>query len=256
MSDLRVERDDEVWTLTIDRPDHGNMLRHKTCAELAEALRAFRDERSARVAILTGAGDRFFCIGGEHEPFEGFDHSVVLPVVDVYELLDAVPKPVIAAVNGYAVGGGNVLQVMCDLAIASERAVFRQVGPLVGSFDAGFGTAYLEQQIGRRRAKEMWYLNRKYSAAEALAMGLVNEVVAHDAVLATARERAEELLARGPHALAGLKAAFSGRHTGVVGQARMAHDLLLTQYLRTGEAHELSDSFRARRPADRDRFNT
>src|SRR5690606_5777315 len=151
--DVRVERDGEVWTLTIDRPDRGNMLRRETCVELAHALRAFRDERGARVAILTGAGERFFCIGGEHEPFEGYDHSVVLPVVDVYELLDAIPKPVIAAVNGYAVGGGNVLQVMCDLAVASERAVFRQVGPLVGSFDAGFGTAYLEQQIGRRRAK-------------------------------------------------------------------------------------------------------
>jgi naphthoate synthase len=256
MEDLRVERDGEIWTLTIDRPENGNMLRRQTCVALAEALRTFRDTADARVAILTGAGDRFFCIGGEHEPFEGFDHSVVLPVVDVYELLDTVPKPVIAAVNGYAVGGGNVLQVMCDLAIASERAVFRQVGPLVGSFDAGFGTAYLEQQIGRRRAKEMWYLNRKYSAADALAMGLVNEVVSHDEVLPTARERAAELVERGPHALAGLKAAFSGRHNGVLGQARMAHDLLLTHYLRTDEARELGASFAERRPADRSRFNT
>ena len=143
---------------------------------------------------------------------------------------------------------------MCDLTIASEHAVFRQVGPMVGSFDAGYGTWYLEELIGRRRAKEMWYLNRKYSAAEALAMGLVNEVVPADRLQARAREVAGELLARGPRALAGLKAAFSGRHHGVLGQARMAHDLLLTEYLASDEAHELSEAFAQRRDPDRSRF--
>ncbi len=253
--DLEVENRDGVSTITINRPDNANMFRRQTTLELAEALRNLRDDPTLRVGILTGAGDRFFCVGGEHEPFEGYDHSVVLPIVDVYELLDTVPKPVIAAVNGFAVGGGNVLHTMCDLSIASENAVFRQVGPMVGSFDAGYGTWYLEEAIGRKRAKELWYLNRKYPAKEALAMGLVNEVVPAGELMDRAREVAGELMARGPQALAALKVAFSARHTGVLGQARMAHDLLLTQYLTTEEAAELSASFSDRRAPDQGRFN-
>jgi naphthoate synthase len=253
--DIKVENDGGVCTITINRPDNANMFRRQTTLELAEALRNLRDDPALRVGILTGAGDRFFCVGGEHEPFEGYDHSVVLPIVDVYELLDTIPKPVIAAVNGFAVGGGNVLHTMCDLSIAAENAVFRQVGPMVGSFDAGFGTWYLEEAIGRKRAKELWYLNRKYDAEQALAMGLVNEVVPQAELMDRAREVAGELMARGPQALAALKVAFSARHTGVLGQARMAHDLLLTQYLTTQEAEELSSSFSHRRAPNQDRFN-
>ena len=253
-TDILYEEDGPVVHLTINRPEHGNMFRRETAHELADALRRFRDRRHLRVAVLTGAGDRFFCIGGEHDEFDTYDHSSVMPIVDVYELLDSVPKPVVAAVNGFAVGGGQVLQLMCDLAIASDRAAFRQVGPSVGSFDAGYGTWYLEQTIGRRRAKELWYLNRKYTAAEALALGLVNEVVPAEQLTERVGEVVGELLQRGPQALAGLKAAFSGRHTGVVGQARTAHDLLLTYYLHTDEAHELSRSFREKRPPDVDRF--
>jgi naphthoate synthase len=249
------EVDDGIATLTIDRPDDGNMLRRQTALELASALRRIREDPAIRVAILTGSGDRFFCIGGEHEASEGLDYSNVLPVVDVYELLDTLPKPVIAAVNGFAVGGGNVLQVVCDLAIASDRAVFRQVGPLVGSFDAGYGTWYLEDLVGRRRAKEIWYLNRKYSATEAKEIGLVNEVVPAAELMGRAREVASELLLRGPTALAGIKVSFAARNHGVVGQSRIAHDLLLTQYLQTGEAHELSASFREKRPPDPASFN-
>jgi naphthoate synthase len=253
--DIKVENDGGVCTITINRPDNANMFRRQTTLELAEALRNLRDDPALRVGILTGAGDRFFCVGGEHEPFEGYDHSVVLPIVDVYELLDTIPKPVIAAVNGFAVGGGNVLHTMCDLSIAAENAVFRQVGPMVGSFDAGFGTWYLEEAIGRKRAKELWYLNRKYDAEQALAMGLVNEVVPQAELMDRAREVGGELMARGPQALAALKVAFSARHTGVLGQARMAHDLLLTQYLTTQEAEELSSSFSDRRAPNQDRFN-
>ena len=253
--DVKVENGGGVSTITINRPDNANMFRRQTTLELAEALRDLRDDPALRVGILTGAGDRFFCVGGEHEPFEGYDHSVVLPIVDVYELLDTIAKPIIAAVNGFAVGGGNVLHTMCDLSIAAENAVFRQVGPMVGSFDAGFGTWYLEEAIGRKRAKELWYLNRKYDAEQALAMGLVNEVVPQEELMARAREVAGELMARGPQALAALKVAFSARHTGVLGQARMAHDLLLTQYLTTQEAEELSSSFSERRAPDQDRFN-
>lgn len=253
--DLKVEHRDGIATITINRPDNGNMFRRRTTIELAEALRQLRDDPELRIGVLTGAGDRFFCVGGEHEPFEGYAHSVVLPIVDVYELLDTITKPVIAAVNGFAVGGGNVLQVMCDLSIASENAVFRQVGPMVGSYDAGFGTWYLEEVIGRKRAKEMWYLNRKYSAADALAMGLVNEVVPAQELMDRARQVAEEMMHRGPQALAALKTAFAGRHLGALGQARLAHDLLLTQYLTTEEAEELSAAFSERRAPDKSRFN-
>jgi len=253
--DLKVEHRDGIATITLNRPDNGNMFRRRTTVELAEALRQLRDDPDLRIGILTGAGDRFFCVGGEHEPFEGYTHSVVLPIVDVYELLDTITKPVIAAVNGFAVGGGNVLHVMCDLSIASENAVFRQVGPMVGSYDAGFGTWYLEEVIGRKRAKEMWYLNRKYSAEDALAMGLVNEVVPAQELMDRARQVAEEMMDRGPQALAALKTAFAGRHLGALGQARLAHDLLLTQYLTTEEAEELSAAFSERRAPDKSRFN-
>jgi naphthoate synthase len=253
-SDIRVEDAGAITTITIDRPEAGNKFRPETARELAQALRDFRDSPQQRVAILTGAGDKFFCIGGEHGEVDGIDPATALPIIDVYELIDSVPKPVIAAVNGFAVGGGNVLHVVCDLTIAAEHAVFRQVGPLVGSFDAGFGTWYLEQVVGRKRAKEIWYLNRKYSAQQALDIGLVNEVVAGAELMDRAREMAEELLDRGPGALAGLKSAFSARHMGVLGQARMAHDVLLTQYLTTGEARELSTAFAERRAPDRDKF--
>lgn len=252
--DIEFNVEDGVAVLTINRPHAANKLRFETALELLDALQKVRRDPEIDVAILTGAGDKFFCIGGEHEELKRLDYSNVMPVIDLYEFIDTMPKPVIAAVNGFAVGGGNVLQVVCDLSIASSAAVFRQVGPMVGSFDAGFGTWYLEESIGRRRAKEMWYLNKKYTAAQALDMGLVNEVVDGRPVLDRALEVAQELRQRGPFALSALKTAFSSRHTGVVGQARLAHDLLLTAYRGTQEASEMSESFEARRAPDRDRF--
>jgi naphthoate synthase len=239
-----------VTTVTINRPEAGNKFRPETARELAAALRDFAADSAARVGILTGAGDKFFCIGGQHDPLTHFDAAHAMPIVDVYQLLDSVPKPIIAAVNGFAVGGGHVLQVMCDLSVASENAIFRQVGPMVGSFDGGYGTWYLEDAIGRKRAKEMWYLNRKYSAAEALTMGLVNEVVPAGKALDRAHELAVELMTRSPLALAGLKAAFSARHSGVAGLSRITHDQLLTLYLSTEEAHETSAAFAEKRSPD------
>jgi naphthoate synthase len=252
--DIVLTVDDGVATLTINRPENANKLRFQTARELHDAFRLVRQRPDIDVAILTGAGDKFFCIGGEHEELASLEYSSVMPVIDLYELIDGMPKPVIAAVNGFAVGGGNVLQVVCDLSIAASTAVFRQVGPMVGSFDAGFGTWYLEESVGRRRAKEMWYLNKKYSAAEALAMGLVNEVVEGRPVLDRAVEVAQELRQRGPFALSALKTAFASRHTGIIGQARLAHDLLLTAYRGTQEAKEMSESFEKRRPPNRDKF--
>ena len=254
-TDIVVEDAGGVRWITIDRPDDGNMFRTRTCLELVEAFREFRTSPDLGVAVLTGAGDRFFCIGGQKEASDRYDQSVVLPIVDLYELIDVTAKPIIAMVNGFAVGGGNVLHLVCDLSIAAEEAAFRQVGPIVGSFDAGYGTWLLEDAIGRRRAKEMWFLNKKYTAAAALEMGLVNEVVPRAELRARVAEVADALLDRGPQALAALKTAFSSRHTGVAGQARMAHDLLLTQYRHTEESAELQRSFNARTAPDRGRFN-
>jgi naphthoate synthase len=252
--DVLTDIDGPVLTLTINRPDAGNKLRHQTCLELFDALQKFRLDPQLRAAVLTGTGEKFFCIGGEHDPITSLDQSQVLPIIDVYQAIDTIPKPIIAAVNGFAVGGGNVLHTVCDLTIASESAVFRQVGPMVGSFDAGYGSWYLEDTIGRKRAKEMWYLNKKYSAAQAREMGLVNEVVPLDQLQARAAEVAREITTRSPLAIGGLKGAFSARHNGVSGQARMAHDQQLTLYLQTKEAHEVGAAFGERRQPDAESF--
>jgi naphthoate synthase len=246
--DIRALVADNVLTLTIDREENGNKIRATTALELCDALQRFRCDPSLRVAILTGAGSKFFCIGGEHDELNGFDYGQVLPMVDLYQAIDTVAKPVIASVNGFAVGGGNVLANVCDLTIAADTAVFRQVGPLVGSFDAGYGTWYLEDSIGRKRAKEMWYLNRKYTAEEALDMGLVNAVVPLARLEEETRRCAADLVQRSPMALAALKGAFSARHNGVSGQARMVHDQQLTLYLSTREAHEYNHAFTERKP--------
>jgi naphthoate synthase len=252
--DILVDRADAVLTLTINREKAGNKLRSQTCLELSDALQRFRLDPALRAAILTGAGEKFFCIGGEHDETTSLDQSQVIPIIDVYQAIDTIPKPVIAAVNGFAVGGGNVLANVCDLTVAAENAVFRQVGPMVGSFDAGYGTWYLEDSIGRKRAKEMWYLNRKYSAADALARGLVNEVVPAADLMDAARAMAREVTQRSPLAIGALKGAFSARHNGVSGQARMAHDQHLTLYLTTAEAHETGAAFGERRAPDPARF--
>lgn len=252
--DILTSTDGPVLTITINREGAGNKLRARTCLELFDVLQKFRLDRELRAAVLTGTGEKFFCIGGEHDPMTGLDQSQVLPIVDVYQAIDTIAKPVIAAVNGFAVGGGNVLHTVCDLSIAAENAVFRQVGPMVGSFDAGYGSWYLEDTIGRKRAKEMWYLNKKYTAAAALAMGLVNEVVPQSDLAARAAEVANEIAKRSPLAIGGMKGAFSARHNGVAGQARMAHDQQLTLYLQTREAHELSAAFGERRDPDTSNF--
>ncbi|WP_329254614.1 enoyl-CoA hydratase-related protein [Actinoallomurus sp. NBC_01490] len=253
--DILLDVADGVATITINRPEHGNKFTDHTALELADVLRRFRAEPDWRVAVLTGSGEKFFCIGGEHDkPVSRHDYSQVMPIVDVYELIDTVAKPVLAAVNGFAVGGGHVLHVVCDISIASENAVFRQVGPSVGSFDPGYGTWYLEDTIGRKRAKEMWYFNRKYTAAQALEMGLVNEVVPADRLREHVHGLAIELQRRGPGALAALKTAFSARNHGVSGQARLGHDQLLTYYLTTEEHEEMSASFAERRSPNPERF--
>lgn len=247
--------DGPVGTLTLNRPDDANMFTPVMCREIRECIQKVREETRTRVLVITGAGERFFCIGGRKEGLDDTNlYPGVLPTLEIYESIERLPKPVIASVNGYAVGGGNVLQAVCDLSIAKESAKFRQVGPMMGSFDAGFGTWYLEDLIGKRRAKEMWFLNRTLTAKEALDFGLVNRVVPDDMLAEATRAMALELAERGTFALASLKAAFNARHGGVGGLARMAHDLLLRLYLDTDESKELGKSFREKRKPDPDTF--
>jgi naphthoate synthase len=172
----------------------------------------------------------------------------------MYEAIDRLQKPVIASVNGFAVGGGNVLQMVCDVTIAKESAVFRQVGPMMGSFDAGYGTWYLEDIVGKKRAKEIWYSNPKMSAEHAERIGLINRVVPDADLKEKTREFALEIADRGAFALASIKGAFNARHGGVAGLSRVTHDLVLRQYLDTDEHEELSASFNERRKPDHSKF--
>lgn len=252
---IRYEEDGAIGWLTLNRPDDGNMFTPIMCHEIRDCIDAVRRETRTRVLVITGAGDRFFCIGGRKEGMEDSTlYAGMLPTLEIYESIERLQKPVIASVNGYAVGGGQVLQVMCDLTIAKESAVFRQVGPMMGSFDAGYGTWYLEDLVGKKRAKELWFTNRRLTAREALEMGLINKVVPDDRLREETRAMALEIAERGAFALAALKAAFTARHGGVSGLARVSHDLLLRLYLDTGESQELGEAFRAKRKPDPGKF--
>jgi len=247
--------DGPVGTLTLNRPHDGNMFTPVMCHEVRDCINAVRRETRTRVLVITGAGERFFCLGGRKEGLEDtMLYAGVLPTLEMYESIERLQKPVIASVNGFAVGGGNVLHVVCDLTIAKESAVFRQVGPMMGSFDAGYGTWVLEDLIGRKRAKEMWFRNPKLTARQAQEWGLVNTVVPDAELAAETRAIALEIAERGPFALAAIKAAFAARHGGVGGLARMAHDLLLRPYLDSRESQELSRAFAEKRHPDPGEF--
>lgn len=247
--------DGPVGTLTLNRPDNGNMFNETMCHEIRDCIEGMRRETDTRVLVITGAGDRFFCIGGQKDGMQDTRlYAGVLPTLEMYEAIERLQKPVIAAVNGYAVGGGNVLQVVCDITIAARSAVFRQVGPMMGSFDAGYGTWHLEDLVGKKKAKEMWFRNPKISADEALGIGLINQVVADEDLQSETRKMALEIADRGAFALASIKTAFTARHGGVSGLARMSHDLLLRQYLESDESKELGKSFREKRAPDSDKF--
>jgi naphthoate synthase len=249
------EEDGPIGTITLNRPENGNMFNVQMCHEIRDCINDIRRETRTRVIVITGAGEKFFCIGGEKNGMEDtLLYAGVLPVLDMYESIDRLQKPVIAAVNGFAVGGGNVLQVMCDLTIAKESAIFRQVGPMMGSFDAGYGTWYLEDLVGKKKAKEIWFTNPKITANEALSMGLINKIVPDDQLKSATRAWALEIAERGAFALASIKTAFHARHGGVAGLSRMAHDLLLRQNLETDESKELSAAFKEKRKPDTSKF--
>lgn len=253
--EILYEENGPIGTITLNRPQDGNMFTERMCHEIRDCINEIRRETRTRVIVLTGAGDKFFCTGGRKDGMQDSQlYAGVLPTLEMYESIDRLQKPVIASVNGFAVGGGNVLQMVCDITVAKESAVFRQVGPMVGSFDAGYGTWYLEDLVGKKRAKEMWYRNPKLSANEALEWGLINHVVPDAELGAFTRKIALEIASRGAFALASVKAAFNARHGGVSGLSRMAHDLLLRGYLDTEEHDELAKAFAERREPDASRF--
>lgn len=244
-----------VGILTLNRPHDGNMFTPTTCLEVRDCIESLRRETRTRVLVITGAGDKFFCIGGRKEGLpDTWLYPGVMPTLEMYDAIEKLQKPVIASVNGYAVGGGHVLHVVCDITIAKESAIFRQVGPMMGSFDAGYGTWYLEDLVGKKKAKEIWFCNAKITATEAQDIGLINKVVPDGELERATMDMALEIAARGPYALAAIKGAFGARHGGVAGLARLSHDLMIPPYYSSEEARELGDAFAGHRAPDPNAF--
>jgi len=254
--DILYDVSDGIATVTINRPDRLNAFRVQTVDELIHVFRQAELDRRVGAIVLTGAGDRAFSAGGDQKERKdtGGGHErdasgKEMRSLELYTVMRDVPKPIIAAVNGYAIGGGHVLHVLCDLTIASETAVFGQVGPRVGSFDAGFGSAYLARVVGEKRAREIWYLCRRYDAEQALQMGLVNAVVAPDQLLTEARRWAAEIVEKSPTAIRFLKQSFNADTASVAGVSALTFSAL-ELYQDTPEAHEGMNAFQEKRPVD------
>jgi 2-ketocyclohexanecarboxyl-CoA hydrolase len=250
--DLRVERRGAAEWIVIDRPQRMNAFRGRTCDELIGALQRAAWDREVAAIVLAGTGDKAFCTGGDQSAHEGqYDGrgTIGLPIEELHAAIRDAPKPVIARVQGYAIGGGNVLATLCDLTIASERAVFGQVGPKVGSVDPGYGTALLARVVGEKKAREMWYLCRRYSAAEALAMGLVNAVVPHAQLDAEVQRWCDEIAERSPTAIAIAKRSLNmdtAHQAGIAGMGLYA----LKLYYDTEESREGVRAFQEKRAPD------
>jgi naphthoate synthase len=254
LTDVRYEVERGLAWITIDRPDVYNAFRGRTVDELVACFKAAWVDRGVGVIALTGAGDRAFCSGGDQRQRAetgdyGPTETGLFEVETLHRLIRDVPKPVIAAVNGFAIGGGHVLHVLCDLTIASENARFGQAGPRVGSFDAGFGSAYLARILGDKRAREVWYLCRQYDAQTMLAWGLVNRVVPQAELRAEVRRWADEMLEKSPTALKVLKHSFNADSESIAGLGSLAFDSL-DLFLRTPEAREGVAAFMERRKPD------
>ena len=254
--DLIVERRGGAAWITINRPERMNAFRGRTCDELIHALQRAAWDSAVGSIVLAGAGEKAFCTGGDQSAHGSADSgqydgrgTIGLPMEELHAALRDAPKPVIARVQGYAIGGGNVLATLCDLTIASERAVFGQVGPKVGSVDPGYGTALLARVVGEKKAREMWYLCRRYSAAEALAMGLVNAVVPHEQLDAEVQRWCDEIQQRSPTALAIAKRSFNmdtAHQAGIAGMGLYA----LKLYYDSDESREGVRAFQEKRAPD------
>jgi 2-ketocyclohexanecarboxyl-CoA hydrolase len=254
VSDVRYDVDDGAAWITIDREERLNAFNAQTVEDLIKAFKRAWADKSVGVLVLTGAGDRAFCTGGDVKQRAetgdyGPSESGLFEVEYLHRLIREVPKPVIAAVNGYAIGGGHVLHVLCDLSVAADHAIFGQVGPRVGSFDAGFGSAYLARVVGEKRAREIWFLCRQYDADTAERWGLVNKVVPKEELRAAVREYVDEILALSPTSLRFLKQSFNvdTEHLAGVGQLAFTG---LEQFVDTPEGREGAEAFTEKRPPD------
>lgn len=260
-TDIRYERSvgEGIARITLNRPEVHNAFRPETVAELIDAFNHVRDDMTTGVVILTGEGNEAFCSGGDqrvrgHGGYVGeVDTLPRLNILDVQKQIRYLPKPVIAAVAGFAIGGGHVLHLVCDLTIAADNARFGQAGPRVGSFDAGYGASYLARVVGQKKAREIWYLCRQYDARQAEAMGLVNTVVPLDQLQAEAVQWAREILQKSPLAIRFLKGAFNADTDGQAGLQQLAGDATLLYYL-TEEAKEGRNAFIEKRPPDFSKF--
>jgi naphthoate synthase len=257
-TDIRYETAEGIAKITIDRPEVRNAFRPQTTAELIRAFELARDDPTIGVVILTGQGSIAFCSGGDQK-IRGDDGYVDeqgigrLNVLDLQVQIRRLPKPVVAMVAGYAIGGGHVLHIVCDLTIAADNAVFGQTGPKVGSFDAGYGATLLARIVGHKKAREIWYLCRQYSAQEALDIGLVNAVVPLARLEEETVAWCRELLEKSPTALRFLKASFNADTDGLAGIQQLAGDATLLYYL-TDEAKEGRNAFVEKRRPDFSKF--
>jgi len=254
--DIVYAEADGVATITINRPEKMNAFRGQTCEELIHAFNRAGWNKDIGVIVFTGAGDRAFCTGGDQSAHEGsYDGrgTVGLPVEELQSVIRDVPKPVIARVQGYAIGGGNVLAVICDLTIAADTAQFGQVGPKVGSVDPGFGTAYLAQVVGEKKAREIWYLCRRYTAEQAFEMGLANTVVSADELDAEVDRWCAEILERSPTAIAIAKRSFNAATENLRGISSMGMQALALYY-DTDESREGVNAFMEKRKPEFRKF--
>lgn len=262
-SDIRYEKCEGIAKVTIARPEKRNAFRPETVSQMIAAFSDARDDAKIGVVLLTGAGPHTdgkyaFCAGGDQSVrgaagYIGEDGVPRLNVLDLQKLIRSMPKVVIALVAGYAIGGGHVLHVVCDLTIAADNAIFGQVGPKMGSFDGGLGSSYLARIVGQKKAREIWYLCRQYSAAQALEMGLVNAVVPVAELESEGVKWAREILQKSPLAIRTLKSAFNAETDGQAGIQELAGNATLLYYL-TEEAKEFHRAQREKRPPEAGRF--
>ncbi len=256
--DILFEFFEGIGKISFNRPEVYNAFRPETNEEIIDALRICRERQDINVIVITGVGDKAFCSGGDQNVkglggYIGGDGVPRLNVLDIHKIIRSMPKPVIAMVNGYAIGGGHVLHVVCDLTIASDNAIFGQTGPKVGSFDAGFGSSYLARHVGQKKAREIWFLCQQYSAKEAAEMGMVNKVVPFEDLEDTTVEWCKTIMKRSPLAIRMLKRGLNAELDGQHGLMEFAGDATLMYYLME-EAHEGKNAFLEKRDPDFSKF--
>ncbi len=257
--EIKFDYFEGIGKITINRPRYRNAFTPDTVKEMIEAMNYCRDSQEISTIILTGEGDKAFCSGGDQHAkniggYIGKDGVPRLNVLDLQKIIRSIPKPVVAMVNGYAIGGGHVLHVVCDLSIASENAIFGQTGPRVGSFDAGFGSSYLARVVGQKKAREIWFLCRQYSATEALEMGLVNAIVTIEQLENETVKWCKEMMNHSPLALRMIKAGLNAELDGQAGIQELAGNATMLYYM-TEEAHEGKNAFLEKRKPDFGKFN-